>query len=62
MSDKYEILAARYPFMGYYEASCQCGNLFEVIWHLIKYQRQGYEIIDVHYRNIKYQFTSTWRE
>lgn len=62
MGSKYEILAARYPWKGYYEASCQCGNLFSMIWNLIKCQCRGYEIIDVSCRNIKEQFTCTWQE
>lgn len=62
MGIKFELLAAHYPFKGYYEASCQCNTLWGALNQFRKYQKQGYEIIDVHYRNIREQFTSTWQE
>lgn len=53
MGNRYEILAAKYPFKGYYEASCQCNTLIGAIWHLFKYQCQGYGIINLQFRNIE---------
>ena len=53
MGNRYEILAAKYPFKGYYEDSCQCDSLLAALWHLIKYQRKGYGIINLQFRNIK---------
>ena len=58
MGMKFEILAARYPFQGYYEESFQCSTMWAALKQFRKYQRQGYEIIDVHYRN--FQDTFTW--
>lgn len=58
MGTKFEILAAHYPFKGYYEESFQCDTMWAALKQFRKYQRQGYEIIDVHYRN--FQETFTW--
>lgn len=60
MGTKYEILAAHYPFNGYYEEAFQCSTLWVALKQFRKYQKQGYEIINVSYRNIKEQFTCTW--
>jgi hypothetical protein len=57
MGTKYEILAARYPFSGYYEESFQCRTLWAALNKFREYKRKGYEIIDVHYRDIKETFT-----
>ncbi len=59
MGTKYEILAAHYPFMGYYEESFQCNTLWGALKQFRKYQKQGYEIINIHYRDIKYD-QITW--
>ena len=57
MGNKYEILAAKYPFKGYYEKSFQCTTLWMAIKMFREYKRQGFDIIDVHYRDIKETFT-----
>ena len=57
MGTKYEILAARYPFSGYYEKSFQCRTLWAALNKFREYKRKGYEIIDVYYRDIKETFT-----
>lgn len=57
MGDKYQILAAKYPFKGYYEKSIQCNTLWVALKYFREYKRQGYDIIDVHYRDIKETFT-----
>lgn len=58
MGCKYEIVAARYPFKGYYEASFQTDSFLSAIWQLRKYQKQGYEIIDLYCRDInEWKFT-----
>ena len=53
MANKYEILAAKYPFNGYYSAHINCNNLAETIAQFIKLKAHGYNIIDIRYRNIK---------
>ena len=53
MSSKYQVLAARYPFHGYYGPSLGCNNFIAVVIQFIKFKRQGYDIIDIRYRNIK---------
>jgi hypothetical protein len=58
MGNKYEILAAHYPFKGYYEESFRCDTMWAALKQFRKYQHQGYEIIDVSYRN--FQETFTW--
>lgn len=58
MGNKYEILATHYPFKGYYEESFQCDTMWAALKQFRKYQRQGYEIIDLSYRN--FQETFTW--
>lgn len=50
MGTTYQILAARYPFMGYYEESFQCKTLWAAMVQFREYKRQGYEIIDMFYR------------
>lgn len=64
MGMKFEILAAHYPFKGYYEASFQCDTMWAALKQFRKYQRQGYDIIDVHYRDIKETFTwaNNWED
>jgi hypothetical protein len=62
MGNKFEILAARYPFKGYYEASFQCATLWSALKMFREYKRQGYDIIDVHYRDIKESFTWAFTE
>ena len=59
MGTKYAILAAHYPFRGYYEASFQCSTLWSALKQFRKYQKQGYELINIHYRDIKYD-QITW--
>lgn len=53
MGTKYEILAAHYPFQGYYEESFQCNTLWVALKQFRKYKSQGYEIINIYYRDIK---------
>ena len=57
MGTKYIIMAAGYPFRGYYEEEFQCKTLWAALNKFREYKRKGYEIIDVHYRNISEQFT-----
>lgn len=58
MGSKYEILAAHYPFKGYYEKSFQCNTLWVALKYFREYKRKGYEIINFYYRaHIKEQFT-----
>ena len=59
MGTKYAIYASRYPYNGKVQASHRTDSLLSFIWYLVKFQRQGYEIIDVSYRNIKID-TSNW--
>lgn len=53
MGNKYEILAAKYPFQGYYEKSIQCNTFWVALTYFRTYQRQGYGIIDLHFRNVE---------
>jgi len=62
MGLEYEILAAHYPFQGYYEASFQCRTLWAALKQFRKYKSQGYEIINFYYRNIPEQFTCMWED
>ena len=62
MGSKYEILAAHYPFKGYYEKSFSCNTLWVALKYFREYKRQGYEIINMQYRDIKEQFTWAWDE
>lgn len=69
MGNKYEILAAHYPFKGYYEKSFQCNTFWLAFKMFRTYKRKGYEIINLSYRKpIKidttnwYQVTCTWPE
>lgn len=62
MGNKYQILAAKYPFNGYYEKSFQCNTLWIALVYFREYKRQGYDIIDVHYRDIKETFTCAFSE
>ena len=57
MGTKFELLAAHYPFKGYYEESCQCPTLWSALIKFREYRHDGYEIIDVRYRDIKETFT-----
>ena len=50
MGTRYELLAAHYPFKGYYEESFQCATLLAALMQFRKYKSQGYEIIDLFYR------------
>lgn len=50
MGAKYMIECAKYPFKGYWDASCQSNNIFTALIFLIKAMFQ-YEIIDIHIRN-----------
>ena len=59
MGTKYEILAAHYPFKGYYEKNFQCNTLWSALKKYREYKRNGYEIINIYYRNIKWD-TITW--
>ena len=58
MGNKYEILAAKYPFKGYYEEWFQCETLWIALKKFREFKRHGYDIIDVRYRDIKE--TITW--
>lgn len=60
MGNKYRIEAAHYPFKGYYEASFQCNTLWTALKYFREYKRQGYEIINFYYRDIKAHETFTW--
>ena len=60
MGNKYRIEAARYPFKGYYEAHFQCDSFWHAAWQLLKYHRQGYDIINFYCRDIKAYETFTW--
>lgn len=60
MGNKYSILAAHYPFKGYHEVSFQCDSFWRAIGQLLKYRRQGYDIIDLYCRDIKAHETFTW--
>lgn len=51
MGSRYEILAAHYPFTGYYEESYQCVTFLAALIQFRKYKNYGYEIIDLFYRN-----------
>ena len=50
MGTTYQLLAAHYPFMGYYEESFQCKTLWSAMMKFREYKHQGYEIIDMFYR------------
>lgn len=50
MGTRYEIIAAHYPFQGYYEESFQCVTLWAAFMQFRKYKSQGYDIIDLFYR------------
>lgn len=60
MRTKYTILAANYPFMDKYEESFECATLWVALNKFREYKRRGYEIIDVHYREIIRVDTSNW--
>lgn len=60
MGSNYEILAAHYPFKGYYEASFQCETFWSAIKKFREYKHKGYEIIDVRYREFIKMDTSDW--
>lgn len=53
MGSKYEVLAAKYPFQGYYEQSYRCDNLDDAIQRLKEFQAVGYDIINLYCRDIK---------
>lgn len=58
----YTILAAHSHFNGYYEESFDCTTLWAAMKQFRKYQKQGYEIIDLRYREtIKIDF-SNWNQ
>lgn len=59
MGTKYAIYASRYPYDGKVKASYRTDSFISFIWHLLKFQCQGYDIIDVAYRNVKID-TSNW--
>lgn len=50
MGTRYEIIAAHYPFKGYYEESFQCATFWSALMQFRRYKNQGYEIIDLFYR------------
>lgn len=62
MGMKFEILAAHYPFSGHYQDSYQCATLWGALKKFREFRHAGYEIIDVHYRDIKEQFTWAFTE
>lgn len=59
MGTKYAIYASKYPYDGKVKVSYRTDSFISFIWHLLKFQRKGYDIIDVAYRNIKIN-TSNW--
>ena len=62
MGFKFEILAAHYPFKGCYEESFQCNTVWSALMQFRKLKGQGYEIIDLHYRDFNEQYTDIWDE
>lgn len=62
MGSEYELLAAHYPFKGYYEESFQCSTLWAALKKFREYKHKGYEIIDVHYRKFIKVDTSDWNK
>ncbi len=62
MGSDYILLAAHYPFKGYYEDSFQCSTFLAAMWQLIKYKKQGYEIINLAYRKTIKIDTSNWNQ
>lgn len=62
MGSNYELLAAHYPFNGYYEAGFQCSTFLAAMWQFIKYKKQGYEIIDIAYSKPIKIDTSNWNQ
>ena len=62
MGSNYEILAAHYPFNGYYEESFQCATLWIALKKFREYRHKGYEIIDVHYMEFIKVDTSNWNQ
>ena len=62
MGSQYEILAAHYPFKGYYEESFQCETLWAAMKQFRKYQSKGYEIINLVYREMVKVDYSNWNQ
>jgi hypothetical protein len=62
MGSKYEVLAAHYPFLDYYEESFQTDSLLSALLCLRKFKRMGYEIIDIHYRAPVKIDISSWNQ
>ncbi len=62
MGTLYTILAAHSPFNGYYEESVQCTTLWAAMKQFRKYQKQGYEIINLAYREAIKIDTSNWNQ
>lgn len=62
MGYKFEIYAANYPLNGYYQEHFQCETLWVALKKFREYRRNGYEIINVYYRDIKETFTWAFTE
>lgn len=60
MRTHYTILAAHYPFTDEYEESFECATLWVALKKFREYRHKGYEVIDVHYREMIKVDTSTW--
>jgi hypothetical protein len=62
MGTNYQLLAAHYPFQGYYEDGFQCSTLLAALKKFLEYKLKGYEIIDMHYREFIKVDTSDWNQ
>lgn len=51
MGERCTVLAARYPWRGYWEEHFDCDELSEAIEKAEEYQTDGYEIVDIQFRN-----------
>ena len=62
MGYKFEIYASHYPLNGHYQEHFQCETLWVALKKFREYRRNGYEIINVYYRDIKETFTWAYTE
>jgi len=53
MGNKYQVLAARYPYIGCWDKSEQFNTLRQAVRYIKKCQKQGYVIINLFCRDIK---------
>lgn len=53
MGGKYKILAAKYPYQGYWEESSFCDSFEEAIKQVEEYHQNGYNIIDLYCRDFE---------